>query len=73
MSQATQSKPAEKRPSEQGISQMARSTADEGVDFQQMCDTVCSSVKAYSAKNPTMMAGAAFLAGFYIGWKVKPW
>jgi hypothetical protein len=73
MSQATRSRPAEQRSSDQVTWNAAQGLQQHAGDFQQMCDSVCSSVKSYSIKHPTMVASALFLAGFYTGWKVKPW
>jgi hypothetical protein len=46
---------------------------EEDGDFGQMCDTVCTAVKTYGSQHPTILASVVFLAGFYVGWKTKPW
>ncbi len=52
---------------------LLRST-EEGVhDLQDALDSVGSALKDYSRKHPTAVAVAIFFAGFYVGWKVKPW
>jgi len=43
------------------------------VDFAQVCDSVCTSAKKYSVQHPAIVASVIFLAGFYVGWKTKPW
>jgi hypothetical protein len=47
---------------------------DEGAhDLQDALDSVGSALTEYSKKHPTAVAVAVFFAGFYVGWKVKPW
>lgn len=48
-------------------------TGEPDVDLMQVCDSVCTSVKRYSAQHPAVVASLAFLTGFYVGWKTKPW
>ena len=42
-------------------------------DFQVLMEDVGSSVAQYCRKRPLIAALTVFVAGFYVGWKVKPW
>ncbi len=42
-------------------------------DFEVMVGSITDSVKDYGTKHPIVVASTIFLAGFYLGWKVKPW
>lgn len=45
----------------------------EGADLREVTDSIFNAVENYSRKNPTVVTVAIFMAGFYVGWKVKPW
>jgi hypothetical protein len=63
----------QRRNGESSQKMNASSMKETGEDFQEMMDIVCSSFYEYGRKNPGMLAGIAFMVGFYFGWRVKPW
>ncbi len=48
-------------------------TGGEGADLREVTDSIFNAVENYSRKNPTVVTVAIFMAGFYVGWRVKPW
>lgn len=42
-------------------------------DLQVLVDEVSGSVSRYCRKRPFAASLAVFLAGVYVGWRVKPW
>ena len=52
---------------------LVQSTKEGVHDLQDALNSIGSTLKDYSKEHPTTVAVAAFFAGFYIGWKVKPW
>lgn len=42
-------------------------------DFQELVEDVRDSFSRYLRKRPLVATGMVFLAGFYLGWKIKPW
>ena len=52
---------------------MVRSCEESANDLQDALTSVGRALKDYSKKNPAAVAVAVFFAGFYVGWKVKPW
>ncbi|MCU0717119.1 MAG: hypothetical protein MUD03_13430 [Pirellula sp.] len=48
------------------------STEKQG-DFDAMVESIGVSIKEYGSKHPGIVACSIFLAGFYVGWKIKPW
>jgi hypothetical protein len=73
MTQATQNRPEELRSATQYPYQKPANSGEADCDFQEMCDTVFTSVRTYSGQHPAILASVVFLAGFYLGWKTKPW
>jgi hypothetical protein len=73
MSQATQNRQMTRKPSGGDGKPMSERMEEESGDFQQLMESVCGSVKDYSDKHPAVLATTIFLAGFYLGWKIKPW
>jgi hypothetical protein len=65
------------KPSNQSNPRISGSTSeglkDHDGDFSQMCDTVCTALKCYGIQHPAILTSVVFMAGFYIGWKTKPW
>lgn len=49
------------------------SSAGEQGDFEVMVESIGESIKEYGSKHPGIVACSIFLAGFYLGWKIKPW
>jgi hypothetical protein len=73
MTQAPQSRPSDARSTSQFSNHESSNIREAEVDFTQVCDSVCTSLKKYSAQHPSVVASIVFLAGFYVGWKTKPW
>jgi hypothetical protein len=48
------------------------STEKQG-DFDAMVESIGMSIKEYGSKHPGIVACSIFLAGVYLGWKIKPW
>ena len=42
-------------------------------DFGELVEGVQESLVQYGKRHPFVAAGAIFFAGFYVGWKIKPW
>lgn len=42
-------------------------------DFEVLLGEVRDSFSHYLRKRPMIASSLVFLAGFYVGWKVKPW
>jgi hypothetical protein len=42
-------------------------------DLQELVDEVTKSIRNYAEKRPVVVTSLVFLAGFYLGWKIKPW
>lgn len=42
-------------------------------DFEVLVVDLRDSLGSYLKKRPLVASGLVFLAGFYIGWKIKPW
>lgn len=42
-------------------------------DFGALVENVQESLVHYGKRHPIVAAGAIFFAGFYVGWKIKPW
>ncbi len=42
-------------------------------DFEVLVGDLRDSVGEYLRKRPLVSSGLVFLAGFYVGWKIKPW
>jgi len=42
-------------------------------DFEVLVGDLRDSLGDYLKKRPMVASGLVFLAGFYIGWKIKPW
>ena len=62
------------RPSHLGGSKAMMSECDsQREDFEMMVGEVRDSLSQYLQKRPMIASGIVFLAGFYIGWKIKPW
>lgn len=53
--------------------QLSEQCGEQREDFQALMEDVGSSVSNYCRKRPVMASLVVFAAGFYIGWKVKPW
>ena len=45
----------------------------EAADLREVTDSIFNAVENYSRKHPTVVTVAIFMAGFYVGWRVKPW
>jgi hypothetical protein len=58
--------------SRSGIHRSVGSTEDQG-DFEVMVESIGESIKEYGSKHPGIVACSIFLAGVYLGWKIKPW
>jgi hypothetical protein len=56
---------------------VSRKAADElqhqKEDFQALVDDIGASVTAYCKARPMVAGFALFAAGFYVGWRIKPW
>ena len=46
---------------------------DSPQDFPQLVEEVRDSLSRYLHRRPLIATSFVFLAGFYLGWKVKPW
>ncbi len=53
--------------------QVSAGLCDQREDFQELVDDVGASVANYCRKRPLVAALSVFVAGFYVGWKIKPW
>lgn len=42
-------------------------------DFEVLVGDLRDSFGEYLKKRPLVTSGLVFLAGFYVGWKIKPW
>ena len=42
-------------------------------DFEVLVGEVRDSLGQYLRKRPMIASSIVFLAGFYVGWKIKPW
>ncbi len=42
-------------------------------DFEVLLGEVRDSFSHYLRKRPVIASSLVFLAGFYVGWKIKPW
>ena len=42
-------------------------------DFEVLVGDMRDSLGVYLKKRPLVASGLVFLAGFYVGWKIKPW
>ena len=42
-------------------------------DFEVLVGDMRDSLGEYLKKRPLVSSGLVFLAGFYVGWKIKPW
>ena len=42
-------------------------------DFEVLVGELRNSLGAYLEKRPLVSSGLVFMAGFYVGWKMKPW
>ena len=42
-------------------------------DFEVLVGEVRDSFSHYLRKRPMIASSLVFLAGFYVGWKIKPW
>ena len=42
-------------------------------DFEVLVGDLRDSLGEYLRKRPLVSSGLVFLAGFYVGWKIKPW
>ena len=42
-------------------------------DFEVLVGDLRDSLGEYLRKRPLVASGLVFLAGFYVGWKIKPW
>ncbi len=42
-------------------------------DFEVLVGDLRDSLGEYLTKRPLVASGLVFLAGFYVGWKIKPW
>jgi uncharacterized membrane protein (Fun14 family) len=74
MKQTTQNRNPDLRlQANKGSQNEVISMQEEQSDFQELCSSVSTSVTSYSTKHPAVLAGAVFLTGFYLGWKIKPW
>ncbi|AMV33205.1 hypothetical protein VN12_13850 [Pirellula sp. SH-Sr6A] len=49
------------------------SNNEESGDFEAMVGSIGDSIKEYGGKHPAVVGFSIFLAGFYLGWKIKPW
>ena len=52
---------------------VAGQLSEQREDFQELLDDVGTSVANYCRKRPLVAGLSVFLAGFYVGWKIKPW
>lgn len=55
-----------------GGNRSAVSASEQG-DFEVMVESIGESIKEYGGKHPGIVACSIFLAGIYLGWKIKPW
>lgn len=51
----------------------SHSNSEESGDFEVMVGSIGDSIKEYGGKHPAVVGFSIFLAGFYLGWKIKPW
>lgn len=42
-------------------------------DFEVLVGELRNSLGEYLKKRPLVSSGLVFMAGFYVGWKIKPW
>lgn len=62
------------RPSNLGDSSAMINECDaQREDFEVLVGEVRDSLSQYLRKRPMIASGLVFLAGFYVGWKIKPW
>jgi hypothetical protein len=73
MSQATQNRQMARKPGGNEGKPLTQRFEEEAGDFQQLMDSMCGSLKEYSDKHPAVLGSVIFFAGFYLGWKIKPW
>lgn len=70
-------KVSDRRPGETWSEELGANLAsechDQREDFQALMEDVGASVGTYCRKRPLVATLVVFAAGFYIGWKVKPW
>lgn len=60
------------------LNQMRRSTHDAqlgqgNTDLEVMTSQISDAVMQYGKKQPGVVACMVFAAGFFVGWKIKPW
>lgn len=53
--------------------ELAAECQDQREDFQALMEDVGASVGNYCRKRPVVATMVVFAAGFYLGWKIKPW
>ena len=53
--------------------EMANACEAQREDFEVLVGEVRDSFAHYLGKRPIIASTIVFLAGFYVGWKVKPW
>ncbi len=74
---SSSSKVSSRRPgetwSEDLGSEMSAECHDQREDFQTLMEEVGTSVGTYCRKRPVVATMVVFAAGFYMGWKIKPW
>lgn len=63
-----------KYPSNMGDHRAVASSCDTQLeDFEVLVGELRDSLGVYLRKRPLVSSGLVFLAGFYVGWKIKPW
>lgn len=62
------------RPSNMGEHRgVTKSCETQLEDFEVLVVDLRDSIGEYLKKRPLVSSGLVFLAGFYVGWKIKPW
>lgn len=61
------------RPNAPRSDSNSNSKSEESGDFEVMVGSIGDSIKEYGGKHPAVVGFSIFLAGFYLGWKIKPW
>jgi hypothetical protein len=75
MATTTTNKRAQTAKSQQGKGQQMGNARrlETTEDFGALVDDLQTSLVKYGKQHPLVTAGAIFFAGFYVGWKIKPW
>ena len=64
---------AKQRPCVEQQRMVNTSTATATDDLGEACQIVAQAAATYSRKHPAVVMLCTFVAGCYVGWKVKPW